>query len=100
MAENNTNPNDWEEIKNEILKVEKWKNLFEEYKDITYDEAKQFDKQIYSHAAHAFIWSKTDTKLWNLNKSAFILMQMRFDGLIGFPGNLKNKFKGELIKRI
>ena len=80
--------NDWNEIKNLMLKNEKWHHLFKDYTDITYDEAKQLNSDDYNHAAHVFIWSKRDDKLWNFNLNATILMQLRFDGFIGFPGKL------------
>ncbi len=88
MAFNENFLNDWNEIKNLMSKNEKWTNLFKEYTDISYDEARKLNTDQYNHAAHVFIWSKRDDKLWNLNLNATILMQLRFDGFIGFPGKL------------
>lgn len=84
MAVNENYLADWTEIKNEFLKHENLKILFSDYEDIDYEEAKKLDG--FSQAAHIFIYSKTDKKLWSTDLNAFILMQSRFDGHIGFPG--------------
>ncbi|KAK6176334.1 hypothetical protein SNE40_014637 [Patella caerulea] len=42
-----------------------------------------------THAAHGMIYALDNTKVWDLYESrAAILMQMRFDGVLGFPGGL------------
>jgi len=49
-------------------------------------EKQLLDKNVYNHAAHVFIWARNESKLWNFDLNASILMQLRFDGFIGFPG--------------
>ena len=40
-------------------------------------------------AAHCMFWSKTNTKtVHDTPVKALVMLQMRFDGLIGFPGGL------------
>lgn len=65
----------------------KWEKILQDFSDISYDEAKNLGKD-YRHAAHAFIWSKNSSNLWGTQMIAWILMQMRFDGYIGFPGGI------------
>ncbi|XP_071443707.1 U8 snoRNA-decapping enzyme-like [Hetaerina americana] len=43
----------------------------------------------YSHASHCMLYAKNDSKVFDIYKCrATILMHLRFDGLIGFPGGL------------
>lgn len=59
-----------------------------DYKVVSYKDAKTKFMD-YMHASHGMIYAKTDLILWDLYESkAAVLMQMRFDGLIGFPGGL------------
>lgn len=82
--------NDWNEIKKECFKHDDLKLLFTGFDEISYEDAKNLDKKEFRHAAHLFIWSRTDDKLWTTSLNAFILMQHRFDGFLGFPGKLMN----------
>lgn len=59
----------------------------ENFEDISYEAALELDST-YHHSAHAFLWCKNDKKLWGYDLRGSILMQMRFDGSIGFPGGL------------
>jgi ADP-ribose pyrophosphatase YjhB (NUDIX family) len=48
-------------------------------------------------ACHVAVWAQVDYKLWGqLPAGHAILMQMRFDGLLGFPGGLVDKVEGAL----
>ena len=80
---------DWESIKNVILKNESnkamWLKLDEDFEDISYESSLKLDKS-YTHACHGFLWCKNASKLWNYDLKASIMMQLRFDGHIGFPG--------------
>ncbi|KAH9518952.1 U8 snoRNA-decapping enzyme [Bulinus truncatus] len=41
------------------------------------------------HAAHGMIFAKKANLLWNLyDQKGLVMMQLRFDGLLGFPGGL------------
>lgn len=64
---------------------EQWNNILDKYVDVQLKEARKLVN--YRHAAHAFIWARNANKLWNkYNLNAAVLMQMRFDGCLGFPG--------------
>ncbi|CAF0728516.1 unnamed protein product [Brachionus calyciflorus] len=63
-----------------------WSKAIEDHSEIDLEESKKLND--YRLAAHAFIWSKNDQSLWELSSKASIMMQMRFDGFIGFPGGL------------
>lgn len=66
---------------------EKWSKILDNHISIDFLEAKKLKD--YTVAAHAFFWAKNDQKLWNMfSQLASIMMQMRFDGSIGFPGGL------------
>jgi hypothetical protein len=39
MSLNENFTNDWQQIQSEMLKNNKWKDLFHEYQEISYDEA-------------------------------------------------------------
>jgi U8 snoRNA-decapping enzyme len=85
--------NNWLRVQEALSKNtnygKKWSKLFREFADISYQEAKESKYSHYKHAAHAFIWAKNDNLLWsNYFQRAAILMQMRFDGYIGFPGGI------------
>ncbi|XP_074645285.1 U8 snoRNA-decapping enzyme-like [Tubulanus polymorphus] len=56
--------------------------------EIAFSEAQKLTG--YKHGGHAMIWAPDpDHKVFDLYSSrAQILMQMRFDGLLGFPGGL------------
>lgn len=65
----------------------KWSKILDNHIPIDFTEAKKLNH--YMVAAHVFFWAKNDEKLWNkFSQLASILMQMRFDGSIGFPGGL------------
>merc|ERR1719244_1583578 len=41
----------------------------------------------FNHVAHVMIWAKTDEMLWEKHPlKALVLMVLRFDGTLGFPG--------------
>ncbi|XP_014672300.1 PREDICTED: U8 snoRNA-decapping enzyme-like [Priapulus caudatus] len=45
-----------------------------------------------THAAHCIIYAHNDDKLWGkFPLRAAVMMQVRFDGLLGFPGGLVDK---------
>ncbi|KAL3852422.1 hypothetical protein ACJMK2_016064 [Sinanodonta woodiana] len=69
----------------------------DDYKILTYDDAKG-NYSTYMHGAHAMFYSTHDFTLWDLyNTRAAILMQMRFDGLLGFPGGLIDQGEEDVV---
>ncbi|XP_013419208.1 uncharacterized protein LOC106179942 [Lingula anatina] len=65
-----------------------------DFEEVPYNEAlgrtwgKQGGKP-YRHAAHAFLYALDGKKVWGLYENkAVILMNMRVDGYIGFPGGI------------
>ncbi|KAK3084135.1 hypothetical protein FSP39_008783 [Pinctada imbricata] len=62
----------------------------EDFDIISYADAKSQIYADFMHASHAFIFARRpDDILWDLYKArGAVLMQMRFDGLLGFPGGL------------
>ena len=49
------------------------------------------------HACHTAIWAPVSYKLWReVPAGHAILMQLRFDGLIGFPGGMVDYVDGKL----
>ncbi|KAL4226962.1 ITP binding [Mactra antiquata] len=58
-----------------------------DYKVIDYQSSKNNSENM--HGSHGMIYAEDDKVLWDLypNRGA-ILMQMRFDGILGFPGGL------------
>ncbi|XP_069135415.1 U8 snoRNA-decapping enzyme-like [Argopecten irradians] len=61
----------------------------DDFKLITYDEAASESHAAHKHASHTMILARDLRVLWDLYPArAAILMQMRFDGVIGFPGGL------------
>ena len=82
------NEQSWNRIVDALLKHaligSNIKTLLTDYVEIEYDEAKKL--QGYQSAAHAFFWAPNPNKLWDFDLRASILMQMRFDGSLGFPG--------------
>ena len=49
------------------------------------------------HACHTAIWAPVSYSLWGVVPAHYaILMQVRFDGLIGFPGGLVDTIDGRL----
>lgn len=49
------------------------------------------------HACHTAIWAPVGYSLWGAVPARYaILMQVRFDGLIGFPGGLVDMVEGRL----
>lgn len=64
----------------------KWSEILNNHMIISMEEAKKLTG--HKIAAHVFLWAKNDQKLWNISQNASIMMQMRFDGSIGFPGGL------------
>lgn len=85
-----TATNDWDLIKQTLVRSAKMgqqiSTILNDYHDISYEEAKQLAD--YKHGAHVMIWAKNPTVLWTREMKAAILMQMRFDGCLGFPGGL------------
>lgn len=85
-----TATNDWELIKQTLVRSAKMGQqtsaILNDYHDISYEEAKQLAD--YKHGAHVMIWARNPTVLWTREMKAAILMQMRFDGCLGFPGGL------------
>lgn len=80
---------EWKEI-NQAIQNDKeiglnWLEIEKDFEDIDYESSLKLDSN-YKHAAHAFLWCRNDEKLWGYDLRASILMQMRFDGHIGFPG--------------
>ncbi|XP_071178544.1 U8 snoRNA-decapping enzyme-like [Mytilus edulis] len=64
-------------------------DIKEDFDIISYEDSKGELYSSFKHASHAMLFARNDTVLWDLYKSrAAIMMQMRFDGLIGFPGGL------------
>lgn len=80
---------DWELVRAAIQGNEShgeaWLKVDEDFVDISYELALGLDKS-YKHASHAFLWARNDGKLWSYDLKASIMMQLRFDGHIGFPG--------------
>lgn len=63
-------------------------DLAEDYTIVSYKEA-SIDFRHYMQACHAFIFARDKRTLWDLYQTrAAILMQNRFDGMLGFPGGL------------
>lgn len=61
----------------------------DDFKIIPYEESKGPTYSSFMHASHAMLFARNDAILWNLySAKAAVLMQMRFDGLLGFPGGL------------
>ncbi|XP_046561154.1 LOW QUALITY PROTEIN: U8 snoRNA-decapping enzyme-like [Haliotis rubra] len=61
------------------------------FKTIEYSEAKT-KYSSFTHASHGMLFARDDKVLWDLYKArGAVLMQMRFDGVIGFPGGLVEK---------
>lgn len=87
------NVDDWQRVLTALKENKKhgafWSSRLDSFADITYDEAKTYDSKSYTNCAHGFIWAKNDAKLWDkVDPRAAVLMQMRFDGYIGFPGGI------------
>ncbi|KAL4655488.1 U8 snoRNA-decapping enzyme-like [Arapaima gigas] len=65
------------------------------YKQISRKEALSLEG--YKHACHVMLYGDTDAKLFGrIPLKHVVLMQMRFDGLLGFPGGLVNPSKESL----
>ncbi|XP_033731497.1 U8 snoRNA-decapping enzyme-like [Pecten maximus] len=61
----------------------------EDFMVISYEEAMSETHTSHKHASHTMILARDPRVLWDLYPArAAILMQMRFDGVIGFPGGL------------
>ncbi|XP_021374732.1 uncharacterized protein LOC110464043 isoform X2 [Mizuhopecten yessoensis] len=61
----------------------------EDFLVISYNEATSEKYATHKHASHTMLLARDPRVLWDLYPSrAAILMQMRFDGVIGFPGGL------------
>ncbi|XP_060083283.1 U8 snoRNA-decapping enzyme-like [Ylistrum balloti] len=60
-----------------------------DYSMISYNEAVSETYTTHKHASHTMLLARDPRVLWDLYQArAAILMQMRFDGVIGFPGGL------------
>ncbi|XP_076468899.1 U8 snoRNA-decapping enzyme-like [Babylonia areolata] len=60
----------------------------QDYIQMTFHQSKSLGTE-YIHACHGMIFARTNRVVWEqLSVRACILMQMRFDGVIGFPGGL------------
>lgn len=86
--------NEWNRI-TDALKAnrkygQKWSKLLDEYVEMSPDKARELKK--YRHAAHGLIWAKNDKMLWSNHLRASVLMQLRFDGSIGFAGGFLEKY--------
>lgn len=85
-----TTVNDWNLIEHTLIKSsrigDKSLSILNEFSSISFEEAKNLTG--YRHAAHVMLWAKNPNKLWSFDLKASILMQMRFDGCLGFPGGL------------
>merc|ERR1712212_250538 len=65
-----------------------------EFRKVTRSEA---DNSPTRRAAHCLFWSKTKTKtVHDIPVKGLIMMQVRFDGLLGFPGGLVDE--GESVE--
>lgn len=61
----------------------------EDFNIISYEEALSDKYSSSKHASHSMLFARNDAILWDLyNTRGTVLMQMRFDGLLGFPGGL------------
>ena len=81
---------DWSVVKDAMMSNETHKALWykmmeEDFEEISYNDSLELDES-YKHATHCLLWCRNDAKLWDYNLNASCMMQMRFDGHIGFPG--------------
>ncbi|XP_022342132.2 U8 snoRNA-decapping enzyme-like [Crassostrea virginica] len=61
----------------------------EDYDIVSYKEALSDKYSTFKHASHSMLFARNDAILWDLYTCrGAVLMQMRFDGLLGFPGGL------------
>ncbi|XP_048775647.1 U8 snoRNA-decapping enzyme-like [Ostrea edulis] len=61
----------------------------EDFDIVSYEEALSDKYASFRHASHSMLFARNDAILWELyNCRGAVLMQMRFDGLLGFPGGL------------
>ncbi|KAK7101955.1 U8 snoRNA-decapping enzyme-like [Littorina saxatilis] len=68
-----------------------------DFVDLEYEKSKSLSEE-YIHACHGMIFSRSEKILWNTFKlRGCVLMQMRFDGVLGFPGGLVEKGEDPLI---
>uniref|UniRef100_A0A2C9KL81 U8 snoRNA-decapping enzyme n=1 Tax=Biomphalaria glabrata TaxID=6526 RepID=A0A2C9KL81_BIOGL len=62
-----------------------------DYRAVTKEELSTLESSTINlkHAAHGMIFAKKSNLLWNLyDQKGLVMMQVRFDGLLGFPGGL------------
>ncbi|CAH1782810.1 unnamed protein product [Owenia fusiformis] len=72
-------------------------NFESDYEPIDFKNSLEDFKE-FQHAAHAMIFARDTERFWNaLEKKAQILMHIRFDGYLGFPGGLIDKGESVLV---
>jgi len=60
-----------------------------DYKTLTSEEVASDKLASLKHAAHGMIYARQPRLLWDLyDMRGLVMMQMRFDGVLGFPGGL------------
>lgn len=60
-----------------------------DYRTLTQEEITSCKFSSLQHAAHGMIFAKKSKLLWDLyDMKGLVMMQMRFDGVLGFPGGL------------
>lgn len=90
----------WDKILNALRSNknfgQKWSKILDDHQTI---ELEQANKLVgHKKAAHVFLWAKNDQKLWGISQLASIMMQMRFDGYIGFPGGLIDPEDSDIVQ--
>lgn len=63
----------------------------DDYKILSNDNLNELKSSVQNlkHAAHGMIFAKKPSLLWDLyDQKGYVMMQVRFDGLLGFPGGL------------
>ncbi|XP_035825269.1 U8 snoRNA-decapping enzyme-like [Aplysia californica] len=64
-------------------------DTFADYKTLTEEEIASKKYSSLRHAAHGMIFARKNKLLWDLyDMLGLVMMQMRFDGVLGFPGGL------------
>lgn len=82
---------DWSVVKDVLMRNEAhgaiWHKMMDgdDFKEISYKDSLELNES-YKHATHCLLWCRNDAKLWDYDLKASCMMQLRFDGHIGFPG--------------
>ncbi|RUS75034.1 hypothetical protein EGW08_017215 [Elysia chlorotica] len=67
----------------------------DDYKPLTSDDIEKLAEagfKPHQHASHGMIFFRKQNKLWDIyEQKGFAMMQMRFDGTLGFPGGLMDE---------